>query len=258
MDNGYWQLIRYKNMSVGSTEEMGTGRSKEREIVDVEAAGELEQRLREIGVDISESQLRAMLGTEGLQSLLGSLSAQAFSPEALADIEKRAGEAGKLTPEEEKLISQAASLGFQQGASDIDSATQKGLQLLRQELAPSRGLRSTDTPILDRGGQIVGEGIRQKGQLGLGLQQQAAGARLAFPLQRQSFQEQLRNRAFQNRLALSGQALQGGLGLAGLFNPSSFANQFLQERLGGKDITTRESFKGRKRTDEIEYKFGGT
>lgn len=244
-------------MSVGSTEQLKEGRSKEKEQVFVEEAGELEQRLREIGIDISESQLRAMLGTEGLQAFLSNLSQQAFSPEALADIEKRAGEAGKLTPEEERLISQAASLGFQQGASDIDSAMKQGLELLRQELAPSRGLRSTDTPILDRGGQIVGEGIRQKGQLGLGLQQQAAGARLQFPLQRQAFQEQLRNRAFQNRLMLSGQALQGGIGLSGLFNPTGFMNQFLQERLGGKDTTTRKSYRGRERTDEIEYKFGG-
>lgn len=244
-------------MSIGSSEEMDTGRSKEREQVIVEEAGELEQRLRELGIDVSESQLRAMLNTEGLQSLLTNLSAQAFSPEALADIEKRAGEAGKLTNEEEKLIAQAASLGFQQGASDIDAATKQGLQLLRQELAPSRGLRSTDTPILDRGGNIVSEGVRQKGQLNLGLQQQAAGARLQFPLQRQAFQEQLRNQAFQNRLALSGQAGQLGLGLAGLFNPTGFMNQFLQERLGGKDTVTRESYRGRKRTDEIEYKFGG-
>ncbi len=212
---------------------------KNRDITELEGAGALETRLREIGVDISEAQLRALQQTEGFQTLLSGIASDMLSPRALADAEKRAGEAGKLTDEEARLIDQAASLGFARGAADIDQATTEGLQLLREELAPSRGLRGSDSPIFERGGDIVAEGVRQKGQLGLGLQQQAAGQRLQFPLERQAFQENLRNAAFQNRLALSGQTVQGGLGLSGLFNPAGFSNQFLQERIAGRDTLRR-------------------
>lgn len=237
------------------------GRSKERANTSLDAAGSLEQLLQQIGVDISQTQLQALLGSQDFNQFLTGQAREGFSAESLAESEARANQAGQITDQEAGFIQDAASLGFQQGSSDIDRSTTLGLQQLRQELAPGRGLRSSDTPILDRGGQIVGAGIHQKGQLSLGLQGQAAQARLAFPLQRQAFQEQLRNRAFQNRLALSGQASQFGLGIAGLFNPAGFQSNFLNERIAGKDTITRRSgisdFHGKSHTDNISYGGGG-
>ena len=140
---------------------------------------------------------------------------------------------GAATPEQIARIDESTRAGFAAGSADIDTATEEGLKLLREELAPGLGLRPSDSPILDRGATLAREGVRQKSALGLGLQSAAAAAKLNYPLaatqvfgaQRQAergfgesvlnFQQQLQQQAFQNRLALGGQITQGGLGLAG-------------------------------------------
>ena len=141
---------------------------------------------------------------------------------------------GAATPEQIARINEATTAGITAGSADIDTAVSEGLDLLREELAPSLGLRSTDTPILDRGGQIVREGLKQKGSLQKNLQAVGATAKLNYPLAVQqligaqgqgqqvlienikNFQQDLQQKAFQNRLALTGQTSNTGLGLAGI------------------------------------------
>jgi len=232
-----------------------TGRNKRREKTTLDPAGRLEKLLQQIGVDISQTQLRAMLGTEGIGKLLNAQTRDAYSDESLAAEQSRIEGAGKLTDQESGFINDAASSSYRQGASQIDESTTLGLQQLRQELAPSRGLRSSDSPVIDRGSLIARQGMRQKGELGLGLQSQAARARLEFPLQRQAFQDQLRNNAFKNRLSLSGQSSQLGLNLSSLFNPAQFQRNFLDERLGSSFKITRgsgyQNFNSKSHTDNI-------
>ena len=147
----------------------------------------------------------------------------------------------KATPEQIELIEEIRSTQLATGESDISRFRDEGLEALREELAPALGLRSTDTPILDRGARVAEEATRQQGQLERGLATTAAGARLNFPIaagafeanrigfQQQlnlatsEFQAQLRQQAFNNRLNLGrsiggviGQTASGGLGLAGI------------------------------------------
>ena len=126
-------------------------------------------------------------------------------------------------------------------------------------------MRPGDTPILDRGGLIAAEALRQQGVLGNVAGQAAAQARLQYPLaasQLQSqqtqaqqtfgnalsqFQQQLNQQAFQNRLLLSqqlggisAQAGQFGLGLATGIQPqtSAFSNIAEAQQLGTVTATT--------------------
>ena len=147
----------------------------------------------------------------------------------------------KATPEQEALIEEIRSTQLATGESDISRFRDQNLESLREELAPSLGLRSTDTPILDRGARVAEEATRQQGQLERGLATTAANARLNFPiaagafeanrigfqqnlaLATREFQERLRAQAFTNRLNLGrsiggviGQTASAGLGLAGI------------------------------------------
>jgi hypothetical protein len=92
------------------------------------------------------------------------------------------------------LFDEAATAGIAAGSADIDVATREGLGLLREELAPSLGLRSTDSPILDRGNLLARKGVEAKGGL----------------------ERTLRAQALTNRLALLSASAGTGLGLAGI------------------------------------------
>ena len=144
---------------------------------------------------------------------------------ALDDIRR----GGAATPEQIGLIEEAASAGIAAGGVDIERFRTEGLEALREELAPSLGLRPGDTPILDRGARVAAEATRQGGQLAQRFRGAAATAQLSLPLAQsqllqasalgqqslglatQQFQEKLRQAAFTNRLNL--QSSIGGLGL---------------------------------------------
>ncbi|GAG11022.1 unnamed protein product, partial [marine sediment metagenome] len=96
---------------------------------------------------------------------------QALPPEALAArLQGRFADADTLSglaldqfstgvsPEQDALINQATSAAIDRGGRDIAAFQQASLRQLGEELAPSLGLRPGDTPIIDRGGQIVQEG----------------------------------------------------------------------------------------------------
>ena len=110
---------------------------------------------------------------------------------------------------------------------------QAGLRTFGEELATSRGLRITDTPI---GGEVLRQGRELASSLA------AAKARaeldvgqteLQFGEAVRQFQENLRQQAFQNRLALTGRGPVGGTGLP-IMNPI-FAGTTSSSALAGAD-----------------------
>src|SRR5687767_12517589 len=54
---------------------------------------------------------------------------------------------GAATPEQLARIKAAADAGISAGSADIDASTQRGIGLISDELANSRGLRLSDSPI---------------------------------------------------------------------------------------------------------------
>lgn len=234
---------------IAKDETTGTG---SREETSIQEAGQLEEFLRGIGIDLTQLQLGNIQSQTGFQDFLGEQARDLFSPEAIAQSETRAGQAGQITPEEEALIARMERESLALGESDIDRFTQEGLGFLKQEVGPSRGLRFGDTPILDRGGVLVGEGIRQKSQLGREVRGRGAEQRLQYPLERQRFQEMLRENTRRFRLGLAGTAGQLGLGLAGLGDPLGQQKLFLSERLAQPTTV------GSSKEDTRSYGLGGT
>ena len=144
---------------------------------------------------------------------------------ALEDIRR----GGAATPEQIELIQQAGDAALERGGVDIERFRTEGLEALREELAPSLGLRPSDTPILDRGARVAAEATRQGGQLAAGIREAGLTAQLSLPLAQsqllqqatlgqsrlqeatRQFQDNLRQAAFTNRLNL--QSVTSGLGL---------------------------------------------
>lgn len=141
---------------------------------------------------------------------------------------------GAATPEQLQQIKDATDAAITAGSADIDLSTQRGIGLIADELANSRGLRLSDSPITSEAALLARGGEDQKANLIKSLRAGEATARLNFPLAAsqitsginlatqnvadaaKAFQADLRQRAFQNRLALSGQASQSGIGVAGV------------------------------------------
>ncbi len=247
-------------MSVSESRNQSESRSRttERTNVELDPASEGELALQDIGQQIANTQLSSILKQAGFQDLLTGATEQAFSPEALAEIERRAGNAGTATARELELINEASSSAISQGESDITAFATEGLQLLKEQLAPARGLRPTDTPIVDRGGRIVKEAVRQQGQLVRGVNARAAEAKLNFPLARQRFQEELRNQGFTNRLNLSTLTAQSGLQLANTGNFLGSQKLLLEERIASpKEVgVSKNRGSGRSAGLNTEFDFG--
>ena len=212
-----------------------------------------ERQLQRFSVETARQQLAAIERQQAFQTeqfralepllqeqLLSSQEARARASE-LAPVQEellqlelgRIRQGTAATPEQRRLIGEATQAAIATGESDISRFQEQGLNLLRSELAPSLGLRPSDTPITARGVQIGEEAARQQGQLVRGLRGAQAQAELNFPLQAgafeagrtqfqqnlatsaQQFQAQLRQQAFQNRLSATGQVGQSNLALAG-------------------------------------------
>lgn len=130
------------------------------------------------------------------------------------------------SPQDLAAINTAANSALEAGLGDINRYQTQGLEALRTQLAPSRGLRSSDTPILDRGAQLVSEANRASSQLTNQIRGQQAQLQLQYPLERrasdlaglqtqnafatqqQGFLQQLQQQALQNRLLINS-GLQG-------------------------------------------------
>lgn len=147
------------------------------------------------------------------------------------------------TPEQLALIEDAIASSQIAGESEINRFTGDALEQIRDVLAPSRGLRPTDSPIIDRGQEIGQQGIQLKGDLTNKLAEVSANAKLNFPLAvsqfqagagniagqvgtaASQFQQQLAQSAFLNRLNVLNTTGNLGLGLANTgfsgFKPTS-------------------------------------
>lgn len=164
---------------------------------------------------------------------------------------------GAATPEQIQQIREATEAGIAAGSGDIDIATKRGIGLVEDELANSRGLRLTDSPIRSEADLVSRAGVDQKASLIKNLRASEATARLNYPLAAQQlqsginlnqqsvnqaatqFQADLRQRAQMNRLALTGQTMQGGLGLASIGGNTGGALRVLgQDRFANSTQTT--------------------
>lgn len=165
------------------------------------------------------------------------------------------------SPEEIKLIEETTGAALSAGESDISRFRDESLERLSDELANALGLRPGDSPIVDRGQRVAQEATRQQGQLVSSLRAAESNAKLNFPLARDqvfaainqnqqqltsardSFQAQLQQQAFANRLGATGQQQGFGLGLAtGVpFNVNQAVQGLQQVRLGSASQSTNSS-----------------
>lgn len=164
---------------------------------------------------------------------------------------------GAATPEQLQRIKEAADAGIEAGTSDIDMSTKRGIGLISDELANSRGLRLSDSPIGSEAALLARGGEDQKASLIKNLRAGQASAALNYPLaasqvtsginlnQQQvldaakTFQADLRQRAFQNRMALTGQTEQSGIGLSSIRTPGATGvGSSTSGRTSGVDIGT--------------------
>ena len=156
---------------------------------------------------------------------------------------------GEATQRQRELIAAGADAAIARGESDIDRQLARTAEVIRSEIAPSRGLRVTDTPIFDQLDRAAEEATRGKANLVETIRGQQAQQDLQFPLQagaviaqanqgqqsilgdQAQFQQQLKEVAAQNRTGLTGtigdiinQTPQFGLNLANISRPPfSFA-----------------------------------
>ena len=175
---------------------------------------------------------------------------------------------GKASDEEKQLIKEASDSAIAQGTSDIETAQTDALKSIRDILAPSRGLRPTDTPIQDEANRVGAEGVRQIGQLSRGVRGAQAQAELDYPMAKgqfltevsgfasnlaqasREFQAGIREQAFQNQLALNGLRQQGQLGLMGVSPSGASALQALSG-VRAAQTTTNASFSNRQPSNVV-------
>ena len=194
------------------------------------------RRQRELQEEF-QAELGPLVEQQAAEAARAAERAEALFPvqEQLLAQELEAIERGAAaTPEQQRLIGEVVSGQLAAGESDIEAFQERSLEQLREELAPSLGLRPGDAPLLDRGALLAAESARQQGQLTRDLRTAQARAELDFPLavaevesgrrqfqqtlaqRAQEFQQGLQQAAFANRLALSGQTGRFGLELAGI------------------------------------------
>ena len=139
-------------------------------------------------------------------------------------------------------IESAASHALKLGESDISNFVRLGLENVRDVLAPDRGFRPGDSPILGLGSDIVEEGLRQQGQLVRGIRGQEATQLADIPYARGFANTQLRaqlsQQAFNNRLQLAGAVGGFGLNYQPNGNIPSLVSVLQAPRLRGARTTT--------------------
>lgn len=141
---------------------------------------------------------------------------------------------GRATDQQKADIATATQASIDAGTNDINTQTQRGIGLISDELANSRGLRLSDSPIGSEAALLTRAGNDQIGSLTKNLRAAQAQSVLNYPLAVQSmqsginlnqqqitaaaqnFQDQLRQQAAQNRQSLYGTTSSSGIGIAGL------------------------------------------
>lgn len=152
---------------------------------------------------------------------------------------------GRASDEQKALISDITNRAIEAGDYDIARFLDTGLDKIRNEMAPARGMRPDDAPMIDAAQRVLEESLRQKGQLTSNLRGAQAQAELNFPLNagqitnqwnqwqqgfnqsQNQFMNNLNLQARQNRAALMGQLFSSpmaagemGLNLIGAARPN--------------------------------------
>lgn len=141
-----------------------------------------------------------------------------------------------ISEQDKARIDELTQAQLTAGGLDIDAELQDSLKMVRDELAPTRGLSTTDTPIREVADRLAAEALRAKGKLEANLRVGNVQAKLgkpgadlanstalssvsSFASAAANFQASLRQQADTNRALLSspGVGVNGfnGLGLAG-------------------------------------------
>lgn len=130
---------------------------------------------------------------------------------------------GAATDEQKALIKQIADRAIETGQGDINRFLGSGLDQVRNQMAPARGMRPDDGPMVDAAQRVLEEAVRSQGQLSSQVRGAQADAELNFPLNAgnitngwnqwqqtynqnmNQFMSGLKDKAVQNRTALMGQ-----------------------------------------------------
>lgn len=131
-------------------------------------------------------------------------------------IEDILAEQQNLTEGQKALISQAANQSIALGRGDIQTNLRDTLEILREELAPARGLRPTDSPIIDRGSRLGRESLRLGERLTSQVRGDETAALLALPKSQREFQFQANEQLAQLIAQESGMDIESARQLAAL------------------------------------------
>lgn len=141
---------------------------------------------------------------------------------------------GAATDAQKQQIADATNASIAAGTGDINTQTKRGIDMISDQLANSRGLRLSDSPIGSEAALLTRAGNDQIGSLTNNLRAAQAQAVLNYPLAvqqmqsginlnqqsitqaAQNFQAQLQQNAAANRQSLYGTTSSSGIGLAGL------------------------------------------
>lgn len=141
---------------------------------------------------------------------------------------------GGATDEQKKAIADATQSSIDAGTQDINTQTSRGIGLISDELANSRGLRLSDAPIGSEAALLTRAGNDQVASLTKNLRAAQAQSVLNYPLAvqqmqsginlstqgitqaAQQFQAQLRQQAAANRQSLYGTTSSSGIGLSSI------------------------------------------
>jgi hypothetical protein len=221
--------------------------------VKLPAATEAEQDVTQVAVGLAERQLayarQQSAFTEYLfremPELFEAVTAAGVLDEDVMGEELESLRSGVATPEQKQLISGVVTNALQLGEADIERFMQTGLEQVRDVLAPSRGLRPGDSPILGLGSDIAEEAQRQQAKLVSGLRGYEAETLLNLPFERglplAQLQAQLAQEAFNNRLRLAGTAGSLGLGMGPNVNVPAALSVIQQPRLAQTTTTSTPS-----------------
>jgi hypothetical protein len=206
---------------------------------------------------LSQDERAAAVRENYRQALAGSRRAAEISDLELDRIRR----GGAASPEQIATIRAAADAELESGLRDISRYASAQREAVGTELAPRLGLHRADTPILDRGHRIAAEAVNAAGRLASDVRGREAQARLSYPLaanqatsaaaqpqqalgwSRSDVLAQLNQQAFQNRLALTGQVGQQGLGLATGYNVPA-AQQSLKPVIMGEGESSSWGWQG--------------
>lgn len=160
------------------------------------------------------------LDTAQLDAAINNLPLQQEMLERQLDEIRRGGAA---TDEQKRLIAEVTGRAIDSADIDIARFMDTGLDQIRNDMAPARGMRPDDAPMIDAAQRVLEEATRQKGQVTSNLRGAQAQAELNFPLnagqitnqwnqwqqtfgqQQNQFLSQLNQAATQNRTQLMGQ-----------------------------------------------------